>query len=447
VPAGGRRWFRRSVHDREILALALPAFGALVAEPLYILADTAVVGRLGTVPLGGLAVASSILLTGYSLFIFLAYGTTATVARLAGAGEHQQSVHHAVQATWFAIGLGVVVLVGGIAAAPWLVDRIGPDPIVRPQAVLYLRISLSGMPAMLVSLAGTGYLRGLQDTRTPLYVAVAASAFNLALESVLIFWLGFGLGASALSTVVAQYGAAAVFLARIDRGVRAHDVSRRPDLRAIAALARVSRDLFIRTASLRAAFLVMTTVAARLGTAELAGSEIGLAVWMLLALALDAVAIAGQAIVGRFLGAGDASAARAASWRMVEWGALFGLVVGAVLAAVHDLLPALFTTDPAVRRAAATVLVVGAAMQPINAVVFVLDGILIGAGDMRYLAWAMAGSFIAFLPMAAVVYATGLGVGWLWAALAWFMVARLVSLGVRFRGSAWLVTGAAIASR
>lgn len=440
--AWSRHPFRVDPHDREIVRLAVPALGALIAEPLYILADTAVVGHLGTDALAGLAIASSVLLLGYSIFIFLAYGTTAAVARLLGAGEEEEAAHQAVQGIWLALLIGVVLTVVGLAFAAPLVDLLGATGAVREQALIYLRISLLGVPALLMVLAGTGYLRGLQDTRTPLVVAVVSAAGNLVLELVLIYGLGFGIGASAFATVLAQWGSAAVYLLWIGRAVRRHDVGFGPRWATIGGLARVGRDLFIRTVALRGSFTVATAVAARIGPVALAAHQIAFEIWNFLALGLDAIAIAGQAMIGRFLGAEDVDRARSAGRRMLEWGLVAGVATGAVVAALHSVLPHVFTSDADVIAVASFLLLFAAAMQPINGVVFVLDGLLIGAGDLGYLAFAMVIGFVVFAPAALAVVVLGLGIGWLWAALVLFMVSRLVTLLIRWHGGRWAVTGA-----
>lgn len=433
----------RSPYDREIARLALPAFGALIAEPLYVLTDTAIVGHLGTPQLGGLAVASTILLTLYAVFIFLAYGTTAAVSRLLGAGDEREAAHQAVQSLWLAALIGLGVVATGLAAAEPLVGLMGAEGAVRENALIYLRISLLGVPAMLVVLAGTGYLRGLQDTRTPLVVAVTTAGVNLVVEVVLIYGLDQGIGASALATVVAQTLAAAVYLSRIGRAVAALGVGLRPHAPSLRRLGAVGRDLLVRTAALRAALVVATAVATRLGTVEVAAHQVAFEIWSFLALGLDAIAIAGQAMVGRALGAGDGGAARAAGRRMIEWGVALGATAAGAVLALRTVLPHLFSGDAAVVGLAAFLLVWVAVLQPVNAVAFVLDGILIGAGDMRFLAWAMAGAAAVFVPAAVTVAALGAGIGWLWAAIALLMAVRAGTLLARFAGDRWIVLGAA----
>lgn len=432
----------RSPYDAKIWALALPALGALVTEPLYVLADTAVVGHLGTPQLAGLAVASSALLALYSIFIFLAYGTTAAVSRLLGAGDERAAAHQAVQSLWLAGLTGVGVAALGLIAADPLVSLMGASAESHDFALTYLRISLLGTPAMLAVLGGTGYVRGLQDTRTPLVVAAGTALGNLALEVVLIFGLDFGIGASALSTVVAQIAAAAVYVRLIARAATARQVGLRPHGTTIRALIRVGGDLLVRTLALRAALTVSTAVAARMGTVEVAAYQIGWEVWSLLAYALDAVAIAGQAIVGRALGASDEAEARGASWRMIHWGIALGVLFGVLTALSRWLVPHAFTSDPQVIALAGFVLLWVAALQPVNAVAFVLDGVLIGAGDQRFLAKSMVAAAVLFVPLAVGVQLAGLGIGWLWAALGLLMFSRAALLLVRFAGRRWVVLGA-----
>jgi putative MATE family efflux protein len=433
---------RRSPYDRDIFRLALPAFGALIAEPLYRLTDTAVVGHLGTTELAGMTIANAVLATGYAVFIFLAYGTTQAVARLIGAGEHERAAHQAVQSLWLAIALGT-----GLAALLWVVAEplialLGGEGAVADNAEVYLQVAVLGLPATFVILAGTGYLRGLQDTKTPLYVAIGTALLNLGLEVWWIFGLDFGIGASALSTAVAEVTAAAIYVTMIRRATRRHAASWRPDRRAIAGLGRAGVALFLRTAALRASFTLATAVAARIGTAELAAHQIAFEMMFLLALGLDAIAIAGQAMTGRFLGGGDAHAARASGRRMVEWSVLGGTGAGLLLAAFSQVLPGIFSDDPEVLALAGFLLLCVAALQPLNGLVFALDGILIGAGDLAFLAKAMIAAFLVFAPAADAELVHGLGIGWVWAALGLLFLARGAVLGWRFAGDGWIRLGA-----
>ncbi len=421
----------------------MPALGALAAEPLYILVDTAVVGHLGTPQLGGLAVAGSILTTAFFLFNFLAYGTTAAVARLLGAQDLRSAAHQAVQGLWLGLGVGALLTALGLFFAPSAVGLFGAEGAVRANALTYLRISALGAPAVLLALVGVGYLRGLQDTRLTLLVAVGSNVVNLVLELVLIYGFGFGIAASAAATVVAQVGAAAAYVTIVMRNVATAGVPLRPDPRRLRALVGVGRNLFVRTGSLLAALGMATAVASRLGAVELAAHQIAFQLWSFLALVLDAIAIAGQAMIGRLLGAGEGTEARAAGRRMLGWGLVAGLGFATAVLALRSLLVPLFTADPAVAALARQVLLAVALLQPANAVVFVLDGVLIGAGDMRYLARAMLlSSFVVFVPAALVVLGRDGPLLALWGALGLLMGARLAGNLARFHGSRWQVMGA-----
>lgn len=404
--------------------------------------DTAVVGHLGTPELAGLAIAATILVTGYSLFIFLAYGTTGSVARLVGAGHEQRAAHQGVQALWLAATLGAALATAIALAAEPLVDALGATGEVRRHAVTYLRISLVGLPPLMVSLAGVGYLRGLQDTRTPLFVTVGTNVLNLVIEVPLIYGLGYGIGASALATVVAQVVGAAIYVGMIMRSVRRSDARLAPDPPALRALLRVGSHLFLRTVSLRAVLLAATAVAARIGTADLAANQIALELWNFLAFVLDAIAIAAQAIIGRLLGAGAAEEARGAARRMIELGAALGLVLSLAILATRGLLAPLFSGDPEVIRLTLYLTFFIVAFQPINGIAFALDGVLIGAGDQRFLAWGMAGAAAVFSVGAGLTLALDLGLGALWLSLGSFMCVRAVTLLYRFSTPHWQVVGA-----
>jgi putative MATE family efflux protein len=435
-------FLRNAGQDREILRLAVPAFGSLVAEPLFLLADSAIVGRIGTVPLGGLGVASQALTTLVSISIFLAYGTTAAVARQLGAGQQREAIRLGIDGLWMAAAIGLGVLALAWPLAPEIVRVFGASPGVSRGAVTYLRISLLGAPSMLLILAGTGVLRGLQDTRTPLVVAVAANAVNVILNATFVLGLRLGLAGSAWGTVIAQSAGAGAYLAVVARGARRAGVGRGVDRAGLRAAATAAVGLVVRTLALQAALVVTTAVAARQGDAAIAAHQIAFRLWNLLALALDAIAIAGQAITGRYLGAGDVAGARAATRRMIGWGAVYGTGFCLVLLLTRPFIPAVFAASPAVRGLLLAVLVVAALQQPVAGVVFVLDGVLIGAGDQRYLAVAGLVSLAVFLPAVAAVHYLHGGLVALWLAYSLWLLARFGTLVLRARGGAWLVTGA-----
>ncbi|MFF6875066.1 MATE family efflux transporter [Streptomyces sp. NPDC012474] len=440
--APARRRTGRRQHDREIVALAVPAFGALVAEPLFLMADTAIVGHLGTAQLAGLGVASALLMTAVSVFVFLAYATTAAVARRVGAGDLPSAIRQGMDGIWLALLLGAAVVAVALPTAPHLVDLFGASEAAAPYAITYLRISVLGIPAMLVVLAATGVLRGLQDTRTPLYVAIAGFVVNGALNAALVYGADLGIAGSAWGTVIAQCGMAAVYLVVVLRGARKHGASLRPDASGIRASAQAGVPLLVRTLSLRAILMIATAIAARLGDADIAAHQIILSLWSLLAFALDAIAIAGQAIIGRYLGAGDAQGARDACRRMVEWGIAVGAVLGILVVISRPAFLPLFTSDPAVKDVALPALIIVALSQPISGIVFVLDGVLMGAGDGPYLAWAMLITLVVFTPVALLVPVLGGGLTALWATMTLMMTVRMLTLWLRTRSGAWIVTGA-----
>jgi putative MATE family efflux protein len=431
----------RSPEDKEILRLAVPAFGALVAEPLFLLADSAIVARIGTVPLGGLGVASQALATLVGISIFLAYGTTAAVARQLGAGDRRAAIRHGIDGLWLAAIIGFAVLAAGWPLAPRIASAFGGSPAVTHEAVTYLRISLIGAPFMLAVLAGTGVLRGLQDTRTPLAVAVVANIVNIILNATFVLGLHWGIAGSAWGTVLAQTGAAAAYLVVVGRGAARAGVALRPDPAGLRSAAVTAASLFIRTLALQAVLIVMTAIAARQGNAAIAAHQVVSRLWALFTYALDAIAIAAQAITGKYLGAGDVGGARAATTRMIGWGALYGVAFSVVLLAARPFLPGLFALAPHVRALVLAVLLVVTIQQPLAAVVFVLDGVLIGAGDQDYLAIAGLVTAAVFGVVAAIVVTTHSGLVALWVAYSIWMVARFVTLTLRARSSRWLVTG------
>jgi putative MATE family efflux protein len=428
----------RSPHDREILALAIPALGALAAEPLYVLADTAIVGHLGRPQIAALGLAGIVLTGAFTIFNFLTYGTTAVVARASGAGQHERAARLAAQALWVSLAIGVTLLVLCEALAAPLLDALGGHGRSGHFALVYLRIAALGLPAALVTLAGQGYLRGVANLRRPLVIVVAANAANLVLELLFVYGFGWGIAGSAAGTVLAQAGMGIAFVAEL---LRPHAPSRRPSLREMRPMLRVGRQIFVRTTALYASFLVAASVLARMGDAELGAHQIAYQLFIFLSLILDAVAIAGQVIVGRMLGAGDADGAYDAAVRMIAWSMIVGLLFALVLAPLSHWVPRAFTGDQAVLAQAAMLWPLFALMQPLAGAVFALDGILIGAGDTRYLMWSMVAASGVFVVIAALSLALGWGILGVWAGLDVLIGARLGLLGLRFVGRRWAVVG------
>lgn len=432
--------------NRDILRLAVPALGALLAEPLFLLADSAMIGHLGVIPLAGLGLAGAVLQTIIGLMVFLAYATTPAVARRLGAGDERGAVSVGIDGLWLALGLGVVLAGLGAVATPLLLAPFGAPADVTEQAFVYLSISMAGLPAMLLVFAATGLLRGLQDTRTPLLVAVAGFGANVALNFVFIYVLGFGIAGSAIGTVIAQWGMAAVYVAVVLAHARRTGADLSPHRAGISGSALSGGWLFVRTLSLRAAILLAVFVATSLGTSELAGFQVVMTIFTLTAFALDALAIAAQALVGKGLGAGDTSGVRAVLTRCLQWGVGAGTVIGLVVIATSGIAGLLFTSDPELAALLAPSLVVLGLGTPLAGFVFVLDGVLIGAGDARYLALSGILNVLMFVPLAAwvLVAAPGdaAGLALLTAAFAiGYIAARALTLGLRARSTAWMRVG------
>lgn len=429
VPSLGSR-------DREIVGLALPAMAALAADPLLSLVDTALVGRLGPVPLAALGINVAVFTTAFLVFNFLTYGTTAEVARLRGAGRPDEAARHALQALWLAVGLGTLATAVLLAAAEPIVGAMGSSGPVTDPALCYLRVrALAAVPVLVVAV-GHGAFRGLKDTRTPLYVAIGANVVNAAASYTLIYPWGLGVVGAAYGTLLAQSGAAVAFLVLARRRFPLPDL--RLDPAAMRAVARISRDLFLRTGALLTALLVSTAVATRMGVATVAAHQIARELWTMLALVLDGFAVAGQAMVGTALGAGRAEQARADARRLVAWGLVTGTAIGAGYLALALPLPRAFTDDPGVLAEVARVWLVIAVLQPVGGVVFVLDGVLMGAGDFRFLFWSTAAAALGGLvPLCLAALAFGWGLPGIWAGMAALMVLRLAATATRFLRGRW----------
>ncbi|WP_336630514.1 MULTISPECIES: MATE family efflux transporter [unclassified Microbacterium] len=433
--------------NREILRLAVPALGALLAEPMFLVVDSALVGHLGVVPLAGLGIASAVLQTIVGLMVFLAYSTTPAVARRFGAGEHTDAVRAGVDGLWLALGLGVVLAVCGSLATPGLVSLFGADAAVSAQAVIYLQLSMWGLPAMLIVFAATGLLRGMQDTVTPLWIAGIGFGLNALLNALFIYGFGWGIAGSAAGTVVAQWSMVGAYAIVVGRLARRHAASVLPQRQGLRGSAASGGWLFLRTVSLRVALLATVFVATGLGTDELAGWQVAFTIFSAAAFALDALAIAAQALIGRGLGASDEPFVHRVLGRTVMWGAWFGVAVGALIATSSGVIGLVFTGSPEAAALVQPALLVLAVAQPVCGIVFVLDGVLMGAGDARYLAIAGGLNLIPYAPaLLAVVllHPTGAG-GLAWLAACFFgvyMLARLATLAWRARRPEWLTVGA-----
>ncbi|GAA2883292.1 MATE family efflux transporter [Microbacterium esteraromaticum] len=433
--------------NREILRLAVPALGALVAEPAFLILDSVMVGHLGTSPLAGLGIASAVLQTIVGLMIFLAYSTTPAVARRFGAGNPGDAVSVGIDGMWLALGLGAVLAAAGAVASPALVAAFGASDAVSTEAQTYLTISMWGLPAMLIVFAATGLLRGMQDTMTPLWIAGLGFGANALLNWIFIYGFGWGIAGSAFGTVAAQWGMVAAYVVVIRRLALRHGASMKAQRDGIRGTARSGGWLFLRTVSLRVALLATVAVATGIGTQELAGWQIAFTIFSTAAFALDALAIAAQAMIGKSLGSGDIDQVHRVLRRTVAWGAWFGVIVGATIAALSGVIGVVFTGDAEIGALVQPAFLVLAIAQPIAGIVFVLDGVLMGANDARYLAIAGLLNLVPFLPALWIISATGVDgtAGLIWLAAAFFgiyLLARLGTLGWRVRTDAWTRVGA-----
>jgi putative MATE family efflux protein len=430
----------RAAAPRRIAALALPALVVLAAEPLYVLVDTAVVGHLGRVPLAALAVGGTVMTLTAWLGTVLAYGITGRSARRFGSGDRAAAVAEGVQASWLALAVGVLVALamqlGGGALARTLA---GGGDEVAGAAAQWLRIAALGAPGLLLAAAGNGWLRGVQDTRRPLAFVLGPNLLSALLCPLLVYPAGLGLAGSAVANAVAQTLSGGLFAAALVR----ERVSLRPRPGLIRQQLVLSRDLLIRGLAFQASFLSATAVAARFGAAAVGAHQIALQLWFFTALVLDALAIAAQSLIGAALGAGDDAGARALARRIALLGGACGIAFAVLIAAGAGIVPSWFSSDPGVRDQAAVAWPWFVAMQPLGGVVFALDGVLIGAGDVRYLRnLTIVAALGGFLPAIWLAYGLDLGLGGIWAGLTLFVVIRLVALLLRLRSGGWAVVGA-----
>ncbi|WP_433286142.1 MATE family efflux transporter [Micromonospora sp. CA-244673] len=430
----------QSATARRIAALALPALVVLAAEPLYVLVDTAVVGHLGRVPLAALAIGGTVLTLTAWLGTVVAYGTTGRSARRFGAGDRASAVAEGVQASWLALSVGVLVALAMQVGGGWLARTLAGGPgDVADAAATWLRIAALGAPGLLLAAAGNGWLRGIQDTRRPLLFVLGPNLLSALLCPLLVYPAGLGLAGSAVANVVAQTISGGLFAAALFR----ERIPLRPRPRLIGQQLTLSRDLLIRGVAFQASFLSATAVAARFGAAAVGAHQIAVQLWFFTALVLDALAIAAQSLIGAALGAGDAAAARALARRIALLGGLCGVAFAVLIAAGAGLVPAWFSSDPQVREQAMVAWPWFVALQPIGGVVFALDGVLIGAGDVRYLRnLTIVAALGGFLPAIWLAYGLDLGLGGIWAGLTLFVVLRLVALLLRLRSGGWAVVGA-----
>ncbi|WP_200834638.1 MATE family efflux transporter [Amycolatopsis alkalitolerans] len=427
------------VPAKQVFGLAIPALGVLCAEPLYVLVDTAVVGHLGALPLAGLALGGVVLSQISTQLTFLSYGTTARTARLHGAGRRAEAVSEGVQATWLAILVGLVLLAAGQLLAGPIARALAGNDEIAGAAVSWLRIALCGAPLILVTMAGNGWMRGVQDAVRPLRYVLAGNGISAVLCPLLVYVAGWGLEGSAVANLVAQVISASMFL----RALLAERVSLRPHPAVMRAQLGMGRDLVLRSLAFQACFVSAAAVAARTSAAAVGAHQIVLQLWTFLSLVLDSVAIAAQSLVGAALGGGEQRRAKGVAAQITLYGLIFGCVLCAVFAAASGVLPHAFTSDPGVLGEVPHAWWFFVALQPVAGVVFALDGVLLGAGDAAFLRTAtLASAAIGFLPLIWISLAFGWGLTGIWTGLSLFMALRLATVLARWRSGHWAVPGA-----
>jgi putative MATE family efflux protein len=427
------------VPTKRVFGLALPALGVLAAEPLYVLVDTAVVGHLGALPLAGLALGGVVLSQISTQLTFLSYGTTSRTARLHGAGRRAEAVSEGVQASWLAITVGLALLLAGQLLAVPIARALSGSDEVAAAAASWLRIALCGAPLILITMAGNGWLRGVQDATRPLRFVLLGNGISAVLCPVLVYLAGWGLEGSAVANVAAQIVSASLFL----RALVAERVSLRPRPAVMRAQLRLGRDLVLRSLAFQACFVSAAAVAARTSTAAVGAHQIVLQLWTFLSLVLDSVAIAAQSLVGAALGAGSRRQAQGVAGQITGYGLIFGCVLCGVFAAVSQVLPHAFTSDPGVLGEIPHAWWFFVVLQPIAGVVFALDGVLLGAGDAAFLRTAtLVSAGIGFLPLIWLSLGFGWGLTGIWTGLSLFMILRLAAVLFRWRSGHWAVVGA-----
>ncbi|OZM74387.1 MATE family efflux transporter [Amycolatopsis antarctica] len=427
------------VPPRTVFGLAVPALGVLAAEPLYVLVDTAVVGHLGALPLAGLAVGGVILSQISTQLTFLSYGTTSRTARLHGAGRRAEAVSEGVQATWLAVIVGLILVVAGQLLAGPIAGVLSGSGEVTGAAVSWLRIALLGTPLILITMAGNGWMRGVQDTARPLRYVLAGNGISAVLCPLLVYPAGLGLEGSAVANLIGQVFSAGLFV----RALLTEKVPMRPRREVMWAQLGLGRDLVLRSLAFQACFVSAAAVAARTSTEAVGAHQIVLQLWVFLSLVLDSVAIAAQALVGAALGSGSSRRARGVAGQITRYGLILGVVLCGLFAAVSQVLPRAFTTDPGVLAEVPHAWWFFVALQPIAGVVFAIDGVLLGAGDAAFLRNAtLLSAALGFLPLVWASLGFGWGLAGIWTGLSLFMVFRLIAVVLRWRSGRWAVVGA-----
>ncbi|WP_309241130.1 MATE family efflux transporter [Nocardia sp. BSTN01] len=436
---------RHDAGPRRIFGIAIPTLGVLVAEPIYLLFDMAVVGRLGALALAGLAVGGLILGQVSTQLTFLSYGTTARSARRHGAGDERGAVAEGVQASWLAVAAGLAIVVVLQVFARPVVNVIAGGDDIADEALRWLRIALFGVPLILLTMAGNGWLRGVQQTRRPLVYVIAGLLVSALLCPLLVHGLlgapRMELAGSAVANVAGQMVSGGLFVAALAR----RRVPLRPHPRVMRAQLVLGRDLIVRSLAFQACFVSAGAVAARFGAASVAAHQLVLQLWNFLALTLDSLAIAAQTLTGAALGSGDAAGARVLARRITLWSTLFAVVLAVVFAAGYAVVPQIFTDDPAVLDRVHVIWWFFVPLIPAAGVVFALDGVLLGAGDASYLRnTTMAAALLGFLPAIWLSLSFDWGIAGIWSGLSAFILLRLLAVSWRALSGRWARVGSEI---
>ncbi|HEY3737164.1 MAG TPA: MATE family efflux transporter [Jatrophihabitans sp.] len=424
---------------KRLLLLTGSAFFVLAAEPLYLLVDTAVVGHLGARQLAALGVGGVLISVLVTMGSFVEYGTTSRAARWFGAGDTPAALREGVQASWLSLYIGVAtVVLGEIFAGPFTVWLAGGHGAEQRAAESWFRISVISLPCLLLVMAGNGWMRGVQRTREPVVIVLVMYVFAAGGSPLFVYGFGMGLQGSAWANLIGEAIGALLFviaLLRASREWQPHPVVMRAQL-------LMARDLVVRAAGFQGSFLVAASVAARMGTAQIAAHSAGMQLWEFTALVLDSFAIAAQSIVGAALGGGDAAVARHTAWRVARFGLWAGVAFGVIFAAGWIVIPEIFSPSHAVQHQMHLLWPWFVGMMPVAGILFALDGVLIGAGDMAFLRNITAAGALGFIPLSLLALHWHWGIGGVWAGLVLFILIRFAGMYLRARGDRWLVLGA-----
>lgn len=421
----------RHPDDRAILAFALPALGALAADPLVSAVDTAFVGRLGTEALAALGVNAGVFSLAFLVFNFLAYGTTPLVADAMARDARSEAGRIITAGLGIAAVLGLLGTVVLVALEVPILEAMGASGSLLEASGTYLRVRAWAAPAVLLVTVGNGAYRGFGDTRTPLRFTLWLNLANVVLDALFLFGLGWGLWGAALATTIAQWLGAVAFVVGLGRGPVPLS---KPSLREVRTLLGVGSVLSVRTAALVFTMTATTSLATRLGEVSIAAHQVAMQLWLMFALLIDAFALAGQSLIAEALGAGEVMRARRIADRLLVWGLRVGLGLALFLGAGWPLWPGLFGLSPEVTVALLAVLPIVALMQPLNALVFVFDGVFIGVRAFATLAWQMVVATSLTLAALAWVWTVGAGLRGVWACMVLLIAARAVGLGSWYWG-------------